>query len=545
MDQANALLAAKMDEAINNTWDDPDSTFRPGDVDFTEVLALFEQALYMCPDHDSARFGAAFSGLMVFMADPDLNDLYERFKNMDDTGGIFPVAPYPHIGIGGDLAPAGIPMTPAALPKVFTDFTRLHSLMAQAATTDPTISDVQDLLENSLMPKLVLAQQRVKSIIQQNPQFKFVISPAMQGDPGAPAIVIDLLDFRTVLATTYAAEAMIHILVARNFDLPSYTIDGIEQALQQSSDFTDLKSDGRAHMQTALQLILDAEEQAELAGNELYAILAAGHDHSDGILVAYRDDSTDVREIVDSLVKYREYFNGPKEMEIILDDDDTLIEIVDLAQFFNNPVNNLKDLLPAYTVTIDSNGMEHFVAEHFSVATYWDSMLTIYGVSYPNDTLSSLLQWGFRGHLPDDPTSAEFYEFLFGYADTGWGGYIYYYANQSIFGWDDLRYYGWGGDIRWVGDYHSNHRWDFVNYWQSSSEVWVHCFEWQAASYDDWTFPDPTFGGVMPYMTNDRLKNEVINDGDSTWWEQSGCDYIDWNDIFDDDDWTGPVGPGY
>ncbi|MFH1372689.1 MAG: hypothetical protein ABII79_02695, partial [bacterium] len=241
-------LARMMNQAINVTWDDPDSTFRPGDVDFTGVLALFERALYMCPGHDSARFGAAFSGLMVFLADPELNNLYEKFKNMHDTGGFFPVAPYPHIGIGGDLAPAGIPMTPVALPKVFTDFTRLHSVMAQAATTDPTISEVQDLLENSLIPKLVLAQQRVESIIQHNPQFKFSISAAMQGDPGAPPIVVDLPDFRTVLATAYAAEAMIHILVARNFDLPSYTIDEIEEAVQQSSDFTDLKSDGRAHM---------------------------------------------------------------------------------------------------------------------------------------------------------------------------------------------------------------------------------------------------------------------------------------------------------
>ncbi|MFH1373456.1 MAG: hypothetical protein ABII79_06665, partial [bacterium] len=341
----------------------------------------------------------------------------------------------------------------------------------------------------------------------------------------------------------YAAEAMIHILVARNFDLPSYTIDEIEEAVQQSSDFTDLKSDGRAHMQTALLKILAAEEQAELAGNELYAILASGHDHSDGILVAYRDDSTDVREIVDSLVKYREYFDGPKEMEIILDDDDTLTEIVDLAQFFDNPVNNLKDLLPAYVVTIDSNGMEHFAAEHFSSAAYWDSLLHIYGVSKPNDTLSWLEQYGFWGHMPDDSTSAEFYEFLVGYADTGWGGYIYYYTNQSIFGWDDVRYYDWGGDPRWISDYYSNHQWDFINYWEIS-EVWVACSEWKATSYDDWTWPDPTFGGVMPNMTNYRLKYEVINDGDPTRWEQSGCEYIEWEGIFDDEDPYGPITPG-
>ena len=42
---AGDSLGRMMDEVINETLDDPDSTFRPGNIDFTGVLNLYEQAL--------------------------------------------------------------------------------------------------------------------------------------------------------------------------------------------------------------------------------------------------------------------------------------------------------------------------------------------------------------------------------------------------------------------------------------------------------------------------------------------------------------------
>ncbi len=540
---AGDSLGKMMDEVINETLDDPDSTFRPGAIDFNGVLSLYERALAANPNNNDARFGAAFAGLMVFLADPGLNNLYERFKDLIDTGGGFPTSQLPEVTLGREIAVPGMPLSSGSFTKLLIDITRLDPLLAKAAVTDPTISEIQLLLETSLLPKITKAQGRILAIIG-SPDYEFTITPEMQGNPGASPIVLDRADFRVILASLHALEAAIHIFVARDLDLPSYTIAGVEEALRQGSSFLSLKDNnvGTNHMSAAKVDILAAEIQLEHAVSDLLAEL--GEDQTNDLIKVYPGDQEDLIMIRDSLSFYRSYFNGPKELQVIwrtgeswwydpytglwywIATYDTFRVTVDVAKFFDNPIENPKDLLPGYTLTLDSNttAYKEFAALHFSRQAYWDSLLSIYGVSYPNDTAQSLQQYGFWGHLPDEDND-DFYLMLDGR------------YSQSVFGWDDLQY--WGGSALYVWNYMSYNRYEYEHLYYSRDD-WIACYEWTDASYAAWTWRNPTFNGLFPEMTSGRIKNEILEEVDETNWKRSDCGSIDFdlaNGV------VGPIGP--
>ena len=522
---AGDSLGKVMDEMINQTLENLDSTFRPSDIDFTGVLSLYEQALVCDPSNNDARFGAAFTGLMSFLADPTLNDLYERFKNVIDTGGVFPTSRLPEITLGRAAEIEGVPATPGGFTKVLTDFVRLDAQLVKVAASDPTIGEIQELLETSLLPKITTAESRLQAVIS-IPGYEFIITPQMQGNPGASPIELDRADFRVILASLHALEAAIHIFVARDLNLPSYTIEGVEEALQQESDFLSLKPNNvsKNHMSAAKTDILTAEGQLEQAVDDLLAEISSGEDQTDDLIKVYPEDEEDLDMIKDSLSYYRSYFNGPKEFEVIWYTGDSCWEVdpwywecvslydtleltVDISEFFDNPIDNPKNLLPGYTLTISSNESAHkdFAALHFSREAYWDSLQSIYGVSYPDDTLQSLEQYGFSGHLPDEDNE-EFYEMLADY-------------NQSIFGWDDLGSWWYGSPYIW--DYYSNNKYEYQDHYYSRND-WVVCYEWTATTFEAWTWPNPTFNGLFPGMTSHRIKNEILG-MDPEDWTRSDC----------------------
>ena len=527
---ANDSLAAMIDEVINQTLENLDSTFRPGDIDFTGVRDLYEEALTADPNNNDARFGAAFAGLMSFLADDNLNYLYERFKNLIDTGGVFPLGNIPEVTLGHSLTVAGLPMYPTEFHKILIDITRLDPLMAKAAAADPNISEVQNLLETSLLPKVQRAQNHIAGIINENPDYEFTITPDMQGNPGANQIVVDLSDFRVILASLHVIEASLHIFVARDLDLSSYTVSGLEEALQRNSSFLSLRGGaiGAGHMSAAKTDILTASNQLILSIDALLAELSAGEDQSNDLIKVHPGDESDLKEIQDTIKHYQSYFDGPMLLEVIWRSQyscyydpetgyvvcnlerDTITVTVDVSQFFDNPLENLKSFLPEYTLTLESNESAYkgFAATYFSRQAYWDSLLSIYGINYPDDTVQSLQQYGFCCHLPDEKNEF-FYEMLAWYS-------------QSILGWDDLLYFG-GSPPLYLWNYGSLNRSAYLNLYYSRNE-WTLCYQWTDMTFDLWYWPNPTFNGLFPELTSDGIKSEILKDVvDAISWKRSDC----------------------
>ena len=130
--------------------------------------------------------------------------------------------------------------------------------------------------------------------------------------------------------------------------------------------------------------ILLAETSVQAALNDLLAEINSGENQDDDLIPVYPADISDINMIQDSLAHYRQYFNGPMDLEIIFNTADTLLLSVDVARFFDNPVDNPKNLLPGYELTINS------VTDQYEICYGWDAV-TFDGWTFPNPTINGLL----------------------------------------------------------------------------------------------------------------------------------------------------------
>ncbi|HWR82974.1 MAG TPA: hypothetical protein VN285_06710 [Candidatus Deferrimicrobium sp.] len=530
VDSANDSLGRQMDRVVNVILYDPDSSFRPDEIDFAGVNQLYEEALSLCPTDRDAAFGASFTGLMLFLADPTLNDLIDRFKYVYDTAysGANPVGKLlPLVNLDGYLVPRGIPLQAGGFHKVLPSLPKLDHAIVTLAAADPTIGEVQDVLEQKLLPRVVSARTRMQLVLTA-PEFTFTITPEMQGDEGASPIFLDRSDFRVILATLYAAEAALHVFVARDLDVMPYDITGIEAALDQNSSFLSLKSGGvgAGHMSTAKTRILSAEVELENALDDLMDEAESGADQTYDLIKVYPEDWADLDKIKDSLAYYRTYFDGPKQLRIVWTNlencywdyyygwvcdtiNDSVVMMVDVRKFFDAPLNNPKLFLPTYTLTLDelSPAYKNFAGYYFSRTKYWNMMYAYFGISHPNDTPT------FAYHLPDEDND-EFYRLLAEYPST----------EQFIWGWNDATLKYDGCPEYYLSCWYSPLRDQYEPMWWQRHDVEA-CYVWEADTYADWTWPYPTFNGLLPEMTSDELKELLFEFPED--WRKSGCDTLE------------------
>jgi len=525
VDSANDSLGAQLYSIIDTVMQEADSSFRPSDVDLTGVREIYQQALAADGSNLDAKFGVAFTGLLMFMADHEFNQVVEDFKELYDTLSFNPFRPadlLPAIDIGGGPAPVELPLKAARLPRVLPSPLALDRAVVSMALAVPTISRIQASLEARLLPALQEARVHLGDLISQS-GYTFEITPAMQGNLGASPIIVDKSDFRVMLGATCAAEAGLRIFFARNLDIPEYTVAGAVEAASQGTAFLSLKGNnvGINHMATAKTLILQAEIELQAAVTSLEGEI--GTDQTGHLIPVHPGDEGDLSDISDSLTHYRSYFGAQKEYHVVWYEwrqfwngqyweyeqvPDSESATVDIAKFFDAPMDNPKDFLPNYTVSGEAFE-DHYLsiaAAHFSRDRYWAAMDTIFGLSYMSDTPY------FDYHLPD--TDGElFYSML---AD-------YYAAEQFVFGWDDVRLQYTGCDPLSLWCYYSNWTWEYYDFYHAPRQVGV-CFQWGAATWEEWTWPDATFNGLLPLMTTERIK-EILQDREAGW-IRTQCDTV-------------------
>jgi len=227
--------------------------------------------------------------------------------------------------------------------------------------------------------------------------------------------------------------------------------------------------------------------------------VAGDPDQSDDLIPIYSSDVSSTSKFLDSLREWSNILTSPREVSVRrwkydslwYGHYDTFTTIVNLPKFFDDPINDPKTLLPGYTLTIEGDSTYKDIASlYFSRTRYWARVDSMYGITYPND----IAYFGY--HLPDE-NNAEFYHML---GQHTW---------QTTSGWDDYDPYGW---------YYSPHLMMYLNSWDNR-HLW--CFEWNAASFAAWNFPDPTAHGVFPELTNAEIKDFIYPDPSD--WRQADC----------------------
>jgi hypothetical protein len=502
---------------------------------------MYEDATALCVSNIDASFGLAFTGLMIFLQDETLNDFVDRVKHVYDTLNFYPPSPVgklPMVPTGGSMTMDGLPLATNNVFRIMPAFYELDRAVMRVAAGDPMVSEFQTIIETSLLPKVIQARTYMDKVLTY-PDYTFTVTPMMQGNAGADNVVLDRSDFQVIQAGLYGAEAGLRIFLARNLDMTEYSDAGITTAMDQSSSFLSLKAGGvgLTHMQTAKSCILTAADHLDVALDNLIAEI--GTDQFDDLIQVYPYDLEDLIDLKDSLAHYKSYFDGPKEWSIVYDEHwgylgdtgwvyeytaDTFKTTVDISKFFDSPMDNPKLFLPGYDVSVEavSGAYVDFAAQHFSRSKYWTAMEIIYGLTAPNDTdpWDDSLGLSFPNHLPETNTS-EFYRLL---AEQSWNWYSYTDVGnrQFVFGWDDEGFSG--GDQNFVWNYYSDNMWEYQELYRHPERV-ILCYEWDAATWAQWTFPDPTFNGLLPSMTNAELKDHLL-DIEPDFWHQNDCDTV-------------------
>lgn len=346
-------------------------------IDFSEADRLYREAIEADPNNTEAQFGAAITSLLVLAINEDARATQDSLNAyMGNEGG--------EIFLGYlDLV---------ATTEVAGKLPLMTAKMTQDAIADPLkVSDLQQTISEEIIPAIDYSLERLQ-IVEDDLSFTFELTPKMQGDEYEEVREIDLGEAYMIDAQLRLLKAIFQVAIAYNFDFDdngsyaSFDDDSDENILRHwerlldpTGTFMTLRSPDA--MRDAKASILAAIDKIE---EGLGAIRTETDDQYDDIIrVEDLDDLDDeidlsdqgddvpaffreIRTVNTALRKAREILEGTVEIEADFDGDSYTPKqtvIFDVGQFFDNPVADLRTLLPYHTWHLDLLQNRNFVDE--------------------------------------------------------------------------------------------------------------------------------------------------------------------------------------
>ena len=347
-------------------------------IDFSEAERLYQEAIAADPRNTEAQFGAALTHLLVLAANEDVRALQDSINAYtgDDEG-------------SGKLAIVAMDL--AATAETAAKSPLLVAKITQEAIEDPLkVSDIQKTIEEEILPAIDFSLERLR-IVEGDPDFTFELTPEMQGDEEEEPREIDLGEVYMIVANLRLLKAVFLVATAYDFDFDdngSYAFldDGSnenvlrhwERLLNPKGTFMTLRSadamrGAKASILTAIDKIEEgmASIRAETDDQDDDLILADDLDDLDEeIDLSNQDDLPDffrdIRTTGDALRKAREILEGTVEIEADFDGDEDTPEqtvVFDVGRFFDNPIRDLRTLLPYHTWHLDRLQNRNFADE--------------------------------------------------------------------------------------------------------------------------------------------------------------------------------------
>ncbi|MCK5119836.1 MAG: hypothetical protein KAQ78_09635, partial [Candidatus Latescibacteria bacterium] len=310
---------------------------------------------------------------------------------------------------------------------------------AKSAGEIRTVRDLQRIIEETFIPAVDYALARL-TVVEDDPDFQFIITPELQGDAEEDSLELDLGEVYILDAQLRTLKAFLLVAIAYNLDFDENgSYDFLQEEfsdaeilrqlmrVDQDSDFLTLRwSDG---MLPAGLNVLSAVEKLEAS----VAFIRAEEDDQRDDLIRQRDledldaeidlsDQADVPDflrdvdgIEQALSKLREVLSGPVDIDADFDGDgEEEILTVNLSAFFFAPVQDLKELLP-YHKWVPENFENEEIYDDFALTDADGNNL---GESDPPFVLPDPT---FGGLLPDLTTNQAFFDF-FDLPQEGGGG---------------------------------------------------------------------------------------------------------------------------
>jgi hypothetical protein len=511
--QANAKLGDVLYAQMNGA-----APSRPSDIDLHEPYALYQQALTKEPTNASANFGVAVLGMLSLTYDTEVNAAFDEWKTYLQSRVPFQA----RAGRGREL---GVPLTfveggdAMRLPFDLVPLSALAPVRGPLIATDPQIGRFQAILRDVALPKLTEAVTRLHTAA--SPSFRFWVTPKMQGDLGADSVEIDQTDLLALASACGLLASACHVAVAYEAGFAAYDSSSLYTALQPGSPWLALRSDGAAHMAAAGTAIsgsivdLDAaivslEGETDPQDND---VIRRG---PSGLTIAQLDSiRTTLQHVTSSMTAgftiTDDWDNNPYTPKVPL--------TIRAGQLFQNPIANWKEKLPAYTASVEARPF----AKQYDVqggaypalvnppgagyySFYYFMNVDRFGTPYSYEFGDGLLASSVH-HVLDS-----LYTYVAGV--PAWGGD--FYGSASVY-----LYAGAGGD-QWV-----QISWSYT-YSIATSRVYVPVIHWVAATAGDWTWPDPTFNGLLPGMSSSAEMLTTFGYDPSSWTRDV---VLDWTGI--------------
>jgi len=513
---ANEILEDVFSQLYDS--DEADTTGIFDMLDFSEAYSIYSEAQYLDPNNDDANFGVALTGLMEITQSQTLADMLENWENYFDANPLWEVqtGEVNILGRGG----FGLPLTAKGLRIPVSSFVGAPLSLARITVEDvPQLSELQNIIRYELLPHVVAGMEALAKV-EQNADYVFTISSGMQPDVDASSMELDLTEVYAIDMMLHALSAVCNTMIAYNFDFVSYDGTGMETAFNQGSAFAALNSSGATELTNAYSSMNGAIDKLEAAINNLKA---ESDDQDDDIIPQFESESDydDIQDGIDGVrevltqpnwVYYSRWEEGEDENGYWYENEiEDSIE-VDIQQFFSNPIEDMKEMVPPYTVTagIDTSYDYHWEEyyEYVSVTVESDSddvnndwyYYFFYYYDYYDDSLR------IYGDGPQELPGImdEIYENVMNqYPEIEW---LHIGAD----------YYGQAGDINleirvefeW-GEFEG-----FYNY---------PIITWDAVDFNDWKngWPDHSFNGLFPSWTLDDFM------------EFMGFEEEDWEKVWD------------
>ena len=493
VEEANELLEEVLFDLINEK-----DIEKPNDIDLTEPYDKYVDALQADQDNSAANFGAGILEVVMLSQDNEIQDYFDRVEEFFDNNDFF-IADNP---MNGPISLAGpvFRLDQVSLPVTIP--LKMTRNMCDFADADPTFTEFQNILVNEILPKITTAIERLKRVTEDH-DFTFNVTPKMQGDLNEDTVELDLTEVYATLSALQVSAAFLNQFTAYNFNFESYTGEGMLAALTRGSPFMALHPEGAARMNAAGQALLGALESLE----DGIDFLEKEEDFQGDDLIRLDPYDDITQDNLDTLKHYiplvRNTLTDSELFEFDFDGDIEEIRI-SLASFYNSPVQDMKELIPPYTVSLEVQGTDWI----------YHSGHDIIGAEVDVQT-EDYYRW-YRYAYFEDGEMYDSYEDINIYVpewDTEWDEWKDQLIDKS---WASLTFEFYGHL-----DSGSHHITCNIYYSYDEPTQWryVPKITWEADSFSEWVFPDPTFGGLLPGMTDDRFKQIFNIDGEG--WQKS------------------------
>ncbi|UCC80043.1 MAG: hypothetical protein JSW64_01415 [Candidatus Zixiibacteriota bacterium] len=485
VDSANNILADILYDLVNN-----DNIDHPDSLDFTAAYNLYLEALDSSLYHPGANFGAGLLEVLMLTQDPEFQNAYDRWEEFIDSDAYF-LVDGPLSGPSFFIGPT-IKIDNVSIP-IENSLNITRSFCRLSLQDYPTIGEVQNILMTNILPRIDFAITCLDRVTDST-DFVFMVTGRMQGDLNEDPVELDLTEIYATLAGLSAVKAAIYQSCSYNLNLQAYSGEEMIQFLSQNSSFLSLNSVGQSRMDLALGALQGAVDYLDAGVQFLkYETDPQGDD-----LIFIDMDDEFTQEEFDSLENWIPYvrnsLNSSHTFTFEIDGVDEDIEI-SLYSFYSSPVQNLKSLFPPYQVTLDTQLVD------------WQNSIS------GQTPISATVNVGSAGYYQWS-RSGEFH-----YGDPH---YFYEYITEgfSAPGFDSA----WNSMVSTM----SAHPYVYMSVWYSGyiqpgqrqiySEIYYYYSDdalsryipkitWDADTFEEWIFPDPTMGGLLPGMTDSRLKD--------------------------------------